>query len=391
MPLSPKSSRTLAGAAVRLARDARAATAIEFAIVAPLFIALILATLQVGIVFLAKSYLETGAEQGARLVLTNQAVTTSNGVTTPMTQAQFQAAICAQFIALFNCSQLIVQLEPLPSTATSLNSLVPQFNSNGTLKNPTTYATGSSGENMLLIVMYPWPVFGGPLGLSFASLGNGTLLLSRRRSSGSSPDVAGVPSALSALRSRLRAFRRDASGLAAVEAALLSPVALGLLGLVVFGGEGLSIQRKVTLASRTVADLVGQAPVSSTGAGSGTALLNQTDLDYYLSLSTLILYPYAASGVQAELSEVQVAGGGGATATVIWSEGYNGGVARPVGQIISIDPAIVSAGAGYLLLGEVQYAYQPLNIWQSVGAFTISDSIFMAPRSAAQISINWGY
>ena len=95
--------------------------------------------------------------------------------------------------------------------------------------------------------------------------------------------------------------------------------------------------------------------------------------------------------MQAELSEVQVASGGGATATVIWSEGYNGGVARPVGQIISIDPAIVSAGAGYLLLGEVQYAYQPLNIWQSVGAFTISDSIFMAPRSAAQITINWGY
>ena len=45
--------------------------------------------------------------------------------------------------------------------------------------------------------------------------------------------------------SALRRFSRDASGLAAVEAALLAPVALGLLGLVVFGGEGLSIQRKL--------------------------------------------------------------------------------------------------------------------------------------------------
>ena len=175
MPLSQ--FRTVTWAALRFARDARAATAIEFAMVAPLFIALILATLQVGIVFLAKSYLETGAENGARLVLTNQAVTTTSGVTTPMTQAQFQAAICAQFNALFNCSQLVVQLEPLPSTATSLSTLIPQFNADGTLKNPTSYATGSSGENMLLIVMYPWPVFGGPLGLSFASFGNGTLLL----------------------------------------------------------------------------------------------------------------------------------------------------------------------------------------------------------------------
>jgi Flp pilus assembly protein TadG len=178
MWLSPKPYRTVAAALRRFARDIGATTAIEFAFVAPFFIALLLATLQVGVIFLAKSYLETGAEQGARLVLTNQAVTTSGGQTTPMTQAQFQAAICAQFIAMFNCSQLIVQLEPLPSTATSLSSLIPQFNTNGTLQNPTTYTTGSGGQNMLLIVMYPWPVFGGPLGLNFVSLGNGTLLLS---------------------------------------------------------------------------------------------------------------------------------------------------------------------------------------------------------------------
>ncbi len=203
--------------------------------------------------------------------------------------------------------------------------------------------------------------------------------------------MAGVLSPSGTWRSRLSQFRRDVEGLAAVEAALLAPVALGMLGLAVFGGEGLSIQRKVTLASRTVADLVGQATVSTSGNGTGTATLNQSVLDYYLSLSTLILYPYDPSGVQAELSEVQIATGGGATATVIWSEGYNGGVAHPVGQIIAIDPSIVSAGAGYLLLGEVQYAYQPLNIWQSVGPFTISDSIFMAPRSASNISINWGY
>jgi Flp pilus assembly protein TadG len=177
MPLSPKLLRGLAGVARRFARDSRATTAIEFAFVAPFFIALMLGTLQVGIIFLAKSYLETGAEQGARLVLTNQAVTVTAGVTSPMTQAQFQAAICAQFSAMFNCSQLIVQLEPLPSSATSLTSLVPQFNSDGTLKNPTTYTMGASGVNMLLIVMYPWPVYGGPLGLSFSTFGNGTLLL----------------------------------------------------------------------------------------------------------------------------------------------------------------------------------------------------------------------
>jgi hypothetical protein len=30
---------------------------------------------------------------------------------------------------------------------------------------------------MLLVVMYPWPVYGGPLGLNFSNMGNGTMLM----------------------------------------------------------------------------------------------------------------------------------------------------------------------------------------------------------------------
>jgi len=178
MPLTLILSRAARRDAVRFVRDCGAATAVEFALVAPLFIALLLAALQVGIIFLAKSYLETGAEQGARLVLTNQAVTVVNGQSTPMTQAQFQTAICAQFTAMFNCSKLIVQLVPLPSAATSLGTLLPQFNSDGTLKVATSYVTGTNGQNMLLVVMYMWPVYGGMLGLNFSSFGNGMLLMS---------------------------------------------------------------------------------------------------------------------------------------------------------------------------------------------------------------------
>jgi len=151
--------------------------AVEFAMVSPIFIVLILATLQLGVVYFAKSYLETGAEQGARLVLTNNAVTTSNGVTSPMTQTQFQAAICAQFTVLINCANLVVQLEPLPNNATSVSSMMPTYKSDGTLAAPTTFTTGSGGQNMLLIVEYPLPVIGGALGFNFSTLGNGSLLL----------------------------------------------------------------------------------------------------------------------------------------------------------------------------------------------------------------------
>jgi Flp pilus assembly protein TadG len=161
----------------KMSRATQGGAASEFALTVPIVIGIVLATLQVGIVFIAKAYLETGAEQAARIVLTNNATTTTGGVTSPMTQAQFQAAVCAELPALFSCSQMIVELQPLPSTATSISSLLPSFKSDGTLTNPVTYTAGTVGQLMLLSVMYQWPVYGGILGLNWGTLGNGTLLM----------------------------------------------------------------------------------------------------------------------------------------------------------------------------------------------------------------------
>ena len=143
----------------------------------PILAAVVLATLQVGVIFIAKAYLETGTEQAARVVLTNNATATSSGVTAPMTQAQFQTAVCNELPALFTCANIIVQLENLPATATSMGSLLPTFNANGTLSAPTTYTAPASGTLMVLIVMYQWPVYGGILGLNWGNMGNGTLLM----------------------------------------------------------------------------------------------------------------------------------------------------------------------------------------------------------------------
>jgi hypothetical protein len=76
---------------------------------------------------------------------------------------------------------VIVELEPLPAGTTNLSSLLPQFNADGTpVSTPTVDVganAGASGTDMLLVVMYPWPVYGGPLALNFANLGNGQMLL----------------------------------------------------------------------------------------------------------------------------------------------------------------------------------------------------------------------
>ena len=191
------------------------------------------------------------------------------------------------------------------------------------------------------------------------------------------------------MTSAARRFGADKSGLAGIEAAFLLPVAFLMLGLAVFGGEGLGIQRKTTLAARTIADLVGQTSSTSAVSASSSATLDQATLDNYLSLSALIVYPYDSSALQAEVSEIQIIAGT-STGVVVWSEPYNGGTARPVGQVLTLDPNIVAAGETNLILAETQYTYSPIGIGEAFGPITISGTISMIPRSVSCIVLNPG-
>jgi Flp pilus assembly protein TadG len=156
------------------ARNESASPAVEFALVFPIFLGVVLATLQAVTIFLVEAFFESAAEEAARVVLTNQ--------TGALTVTQFQTEVCNQLTALFTCGQVIVELEPLPAGTTNLSSLLPKFKPDGTLASTPPVDVGASagaaGADMLLVVMYPWPVYGGLLGLNFANLGSGKMLMS---------------------------------------------------------------------------------------------------------------------------------------------------------------------------------------------------------------------
>jgi Flp pilus assembly protein TadG len=157
----------------KLAGDEAGSPAVEFALVFPIFVAVVLATLQAGSIFLVKAFFESGAEEAARVVLTNQ--------TGALTAGQFQTEICNQLTALFNCGQVTVELEPVPAGTTNVGPLLPTFDSNGNVVGAPPVDVGASagvaGTDMLLVVMYPWPVYGGPLGLNFSNMGGGKMLM----------------------------------------------------------------------------------------------------------------------------------------------------------------------------------------------------------------------
>jgi Flp pilus assembly protein TadG len=147
------------------------AAAVEFALVAAPFLALVLAIIQVGLIIYATQSLQTMAAAASRLVLTGQ-VQTQN-----MTQTQFDQAVCGGAI-LFNCSGLMVDVRTYSSFSgadTSMPTLT--YDDHGNVSNNWQYSPGGPGDIVVMRLMYRWPVFMGPLGLNLSNIGDGYRLL----------------------------------------------------------------------------------------------------------------------------------------------------------------------------------------------------------------------
>lgn len=164
--------RALRAALCDFLRAQGAATAVEFAFIAPMLFALLLATTQIAVIFIAESYLQTVAEATERAVLTNKY--------TSLTPSQIRTQVCNNVGALFtNCSSnMIISLQTAPSTPAGMASAMPTFDSHGNLTSTPPISTIPSNTQALLIIMYQWPVISGPLGAYFGTLGNGSYLLS---------------------------------------------------------------------------------------------------------------------------------------------------------------------------------------------------------------------
>jgi hypothetical protein len=179
-------------------------------------------------------------------------------------------------------------------------------------------------------------------------------------------------------------MRDDARATAAVEAALILPVALTMFALLIYGAEAFAIQRKVTLTARTVTDLVTQA--APTSMSSGASLVAHATIDNDLCAASAVITPYDSSNMTMVISEVLI-NSDQATAIVKWSQPYNGGTARAAGATITLPTGLGTGQAGvYLVLGEVAYNYTPLQIFTPASALTLHDAIYLTPRQSTSIS-----
>lgn len=168
----PREVLRLAGAARRLPLAREGSTAVEFALIALPFIALLIAIFQVGIVFLAQHELETAVEKSARELLTGQTQAAS------LTQAQFTNSVCAKLPALFTCSKIMVDLQTATAfSAANTSTPTLTYDANGNVNNVWQFNMGGSNSIMVLRVMYQFPVLPGVMNFRLANLSNGYRLL----------------------------------------------------------------------------------------------------------------------------------------------------------------------------------------------------------------------
>jgi Flp pilus assembly protein TadG len=139
-------------------RQEEGAAAVEFALVAAPFLALMFAIMETALVFFAGQYLETVATDSTRLILTGQAQTSA------WSQSQFQTQVCAKLVALFNCSGLVIDVQTYANFANTNTSLPLSngqwsFPTNAQGQPVTTFQPGNPGDIVVARLMYEWPVW----------------------------------------------------------------------------------------------------------------------------------------------------------------------------------------------------------------------------------------
>jgi Flp pilus assembly protein TadG len=177
-----------------------------------------------------------------------------------------------------------------------------------------------------------------------------------------------------ALTSRLRDFAGGQDGMAAVEFAVILPFMLvAYLGGIEIG-DGVAIDRKVAITTRSVADLA-----------SRYTQIKDTDMATILGASSTLVAPYSATPLAVTVSQIMVDAKG--VATVTWSDANSNATAHAKGSAVTLPGTLATPNTSYIW-GEVQYIYTPTLGYVMTGSWTLKNQIFMSPRESACVQRN---
>ena len=131
-------------------RDRSGASALEFALLAVPTILLLLAVLQIGLVFLGNYMLEHATAQGARLIRTGQAQAQG------FDAAAFKNEVCKHLTAPLSCSGL--KLDVRRFTNFSSTELTNPLDAGGAMKTSFSYDPGNGGDVVVVRGFYEFEI-----------------------------------------------------------------------------------------------------------------------------------------------------------------------------------------------------------------------------------------
>jgi Flp pilus assembly protein TadG len=152
----------------RFRRNRRGSAAVEFALVAPVFFALLFAIIETALVFFAGQVLETAVQDSGRLLFTNQSNCAG------MSQADFKQNICDRVSALMSCAGVDVDVRSYAAgTAITITDPIVSgsYASNSVYRPP---ACNTTTDTVVVRGFYQWPLVVTGLGYNIANINRGT-------------------------------------------------------------------------------------------------------------------------------------------------------------------------------------------------------------------------
>jgi len=136
-----------------LARDEDGVTAIEFALLAPIFFTMIFAIIETAMVFFAGQILDSAVEDASRRIRTGQAQTDGFQMT------EFRNLMCQSTFGLFDCSKIRITVQTIANFATATAPPVQTCTSSScTWTLEEQFLPGEGREVIQVRAYYRWPL-----------------------------------------------------------------------------------------------------------------------------------------------------------------------------------------------------------------------------------------
>lgn len=172
---------------------------------------------------------------------------------------------------------------------------------------------------------------------------------------------------------RLRGLPGATSGVAAVEFAMVLPVMLLMYLGMTEVTVAVNMDRKLTILSRTLADLTGRMPSVS-----------NTEMTTIFGAALSVMAPYESSDVGMRVSSVVISDNNGSPqASVCWSDGRNL-AARAAGEVVPVPDGFDTPGTSFIL-AEVEKLYVPMLGHAVTGNINLNESTPWPVRNVTEV------